>query len=454
MKKQIISFTLIAAGFLIGASALSALASGTGTWTAPTATPPGGNIAAPINVGNASDNPPVLQTRYDPLHINGNFGINGNFVYNPGGTITQGMVLVATDTSGSVGWSNAAGGSNIVSTGSDLPITISCSKSANNCSSWTTVNLGPTGAGALNLVPSNATAVILRAYTFSQASFGGTPGYVDTQMLARQSGTSGSEIVADSKVVGQDSSYSSYHGTGSSGTTIVPLGSNLSIDYEMNVVTSNASAPSASGRLYVTGYVTSGVATPPIASQLYSLGVTINGSAGNVTSNPAGINCDLNVFPFSSDCNGSYPNTTSVNLTATPGSGGTFTGWSGGGCSGTGASCTVSMSQPQSVTATFSVVSSGGNLSAGTLACTASPTLAQLMTGNSVTLTLTGSPSGGTAPYTYVLSAPSNSGSPFTMSAPPISKTITYKGNSGGTVFVNGVVTDSASNSLNISCGI
>ena len=53
MKKQIISFTLLAAGFLLGATALSALAQTSGTWTPPTALPPGGNIAAPINVGSS-----------------------------------------------------------------------------------------------------------------------------------------------------------------------------------------------------------------------------------------------------------------------------------------------------------------------------------------------------------------------------------------------------------------
>ena len=42
----------------------------------------------------------------------------------------------------------------------------------------------------------------------------------------------------------------------------------------------------------------------------------------------------------------------SVTLTATPGAGSTFTGWSGGGCTGTGA-CTVTMDQD--VTATFDV---------------------------------------------------------------------------------------------------
>jgi endoglucanase len=65
---------------------------------------------------------------------------------------------------------------------------------------------------------------------------------------------------------------------------------------------------------------------------------------GTVTSAPAGINCG-------STCNANFASGTSVTLTATTGSGAIFSGW-GGACSGTG-TCTVSMSQARSVTATF-----------------------------------------------------------------------------------------------------
>jgi hypothetical protein len=47
-----------------------------------------------------------------------------------------------------------------------------------------------------------------------------------------------------------------------------------------------------------------------------------------------------------------------VALTASAASGSVFAGWSGGGCSGTGA-CTVTMSGAQSVAATFNVAASG-----------------------------------------------------------------------------------------------
>jgi len=77
-----------------------------------------------------------------------------------------------------------------------------------------------------------------------------------------------------------------------------------------------------------------------------TLTVTKSGSgSGKVTSSPSGIDCG-------SDCSESYNQGTSVTLTATPDSGSTFSGWSGGGCSGTG-SCRVTMNSNLTVTATF-----------------------------------------------------------------------------------------------------
>ena len=66
--------------------------------------------------------------------------------------------------------------------------------------------------------------------------------------------------------------------------------------------------------------------------------------SGTVTSSPAGISCPTT-------CTASYNSGSPVTLTATPGTGSTFAGWSGA-CSGTG-SCSVTMSSAKSVTATF-----------------------------------------------------------------------------------------------------
>lgn len=73
--------------------------------------------------------------------------------------------------------------------------------------------------------------------------------------------------------------------------------------------------------------------------------------SGTVTSSPAGINCG-------STCTANYVNGTSVILSAAPGSGSTFAGWSGG-CIGTG-NCSLSMTAARNVTATFNTTGTGG----------------------------------------------------------------------------------------------
>lgn len=92
-----------------------------------------------------------------------------------------------------------------------------------------------------------------------------------------------------------------------------------------------------------------GSGTPPPAQDTLTVSSAGTG-AGTVTSSPAGISCP-------GTCSGSYAPGTPVTLTATPAAGSTFAGWSGGGCSGTG-SCVVTMSSDQSVTSTFTAVSS------------------------------------------------------------------------------------------------
>ena len=80
---------------------------------------------------------------------------------------------------------------------------------------------------------------------------------------------------------------------------------------------------------------------------LYSLTVTTEGDtgAGTVTSAPAGISCG-------STCSQEYATGTLVTLTAAVVGNDLFVGWSGA-CSGTAATCTVTMDAAKSVTATF-----------------------------------------------------------------------------------------------------
>jgi hypothetical protein len=122
------------------------------------------------------------------------------------------------------------------------------------------------------------------------------------------------------------------------------------------------------------------------------LAVTVNG-AGSVTSAPAGIDCPA------AACRHSFAAGTSVTLTASPGSGGAFQGWSGA-CSTD--PCTIVLTADQQVTATFgaatfalTVTSSGtgaGTVASGDGAVSchlpdSSPCSTDLPAGTQVTLT-------------------------------------------------------------------
>lgn len=82
-----------------------------------------------------------------------------------------------------------------------------------------------------------------------------------------------------------------------------------------------------------------------VAQQTDFLLTVSKSGVGQITSNPAGINCG-------STCAMTFNEGGTVNLTATPGIGQIFTGWSGA-CSGTGA-CQITMNSNKSVGASFS----------------------------------------------------------------------------------------------------
>ena len=81
---------------------------------------------------------------------------------------------------------------------------------------------------------------------------------------------------------------------------------------------------------------------------LYTLTVVKSGTgSGTVTSSPAGINCG-------DDCSETYSKVQKVKLTAKTDATSTFTGWSGGGCSGT-KTCAVTVDAAVTVTADFAL---------------------------------------------------------------------------------------------------
>ncbi len=88
-------------------------------------------------------------------------------------------------------------------------------------------------------------------------------------------------------------------------------------------------------------------------SPIVDLTVSFAGTGtGTVTSSPAGIDCANVSGGGSSSCTASFVSGTDVTLTATPNGGSTFTGWAGGGCTGTG-TCVVTMSAATNVQASF-----------------------------------------------------------------------------------------------------
>lgn len=115
--------------------------------------------------------------------------------------------------------------------------------------------------------------------------------------------------------------------------------------------------------------------TPTVT--VYQLTQVIVGS-GSVSSNPSGIACP-------SACTASYPLSTVVTLTETPGAGYNFSAWSGA-CSGSGSTTTVTMSAAQSCTATFTPI----------------PSYALTVAGSGGLGNITSSPSGISCPSTCV----------------------------------------------------
>lgn len=83
----------------------------------------------------------------------------------------------------------------------------------------------------------------------------------------------------------------------------------------------------------------------PLPVQQYSLTVIKEGrGTGTIASSPAGVNCG-------SDCSEAYNAGTSVTLTASPGNGSTFAGWTGA-CTGN-YTCSITLDVARTVTATF-----------------------------------------------------------------------------------------------------
>ncbi|MGD0887035.1 MAG: fibronectin type III domain-containing protein [Thermodesulfovibrionales bacterium] len=139
------------------------------------------------------------------------------------------------------------------------------------------------------------------------------------------------------------------------------------------------------------------------AVQQYTLTTSNLGSgSGIVTSSPPGIDCGTS-------CSGSYNAGTVVTLTATPAAGSIFSGWSGGGCAGTG-TCSFSQNISTTVTATFVVMPSDCTASSPSVSITPSSQTITVEGGNvAYNVTIMNNDSGSSCANTTFRLAPSDS---------------------------------------------
>lgn len=248
--KQYVIAVVIGLGLVVGVASVEA----TGTWSQPCGTPPTCNADAPVNVGantqskagqlfvNTGTPAPYavgLQVFGQSIFDNSSAGTSAIQIKD--GSQGIGKVLTS-DASGNGTWMAAGAGSG--SSGTSVVSMGDVSISSSAPTSWTTVNVGPSG---LNLVPPGATAVFLRSKTFIEppADESGT-----VSLLARQSS---SQNTTTSVSVNQVNEGAYIVGVGNSGSALVPLTSNDTFDYEMSVV--NNSGGNATASLYIDGYV-------------------------------------------------------------------------------------------------------------------------------------------------------------------------------------------------------
>ena len=237
-----------------------------------------------------------------------------------------------------------------------------------------------TGSGTVTSTPAGITCGSTCSANFTQGSLVTLTATPDVSSTFAGwsgggcSGTSTCTVIMNSAVsVTAAFALKQFTVTASSGGngTVAPLAQNItysstaiitvtpSAGYHIAGITDNgASKPVANP--YTISNVTGPHAVAVTFSSLYILGAVKSGTGtGTVTSTPAGINCGI-------ACATNFTQGSVITLTATPDVSSTFTGWSGGGCSGTGV-CKVTMNSLTRVTATFTLkqfavtASSGGN---------------------------------------------------------------------------------------------
>jgi YVTN family beta-propeller protein len=134
-----------------------------------------------------------------------------------------------------------------------------------------------------------------------------------------------------------------------SGVAVTPNGSQV---YVTNYINANVSVIATASNTVIGNPISVGHGPQTIGQFIvpaHTLTVREAGTgSGQVTSGPVGINCDAG----NTQCAFRFAGGTQVTLIASAAAGSTFSGWSGGGCSGTG-TCVVTLKANTTVTASF-----------------------------------------------------------------------------------------------------
>jgi uncharacterized repeat protein (TIGR01451 family) len=218
----------------------------------------------------------------------------------------------------------------------DLQVTQTANVSATNWGQPLTYtlklkNLGPTALSSGSVVFTDAMPAQLTGVTWSCSRTAGS----STSTRCGTSSGSGSISLKPKLGSGGEVTLTV------SGTVVAGSGLGAIVNTASSTAGTGTTDPSMANN---TAVLSIPIGTPRTLS-LTKAGSTANGS---VTSAPAGLSCGSSC----SSASASFVDGASVLLTATPLSGGSFTGWSGA-CIGAGATCAVTMNGAQSVTANF-----------------------------------------------------------------------------------------------------
>ncbi len=187
------------------------------------------------------------------------------------------------------------------------------------CLSAMALALSGCGSGAATTPPVESVQLTVQATGTGTVS--SSPAGINCAPTCSASFSAGSQVTL-TETPGANATFAGWTGGGCSGensTCTMTLSSSQSVTATFNAMQ----------------------AVPPV------LTVSVAGTGtGTVSSNPAGISC-------APTCSGSFSAGTQITLTETAAVNSTFAGWSGGGCSGTAATCTLTLSTNQAVTATF-----------------------------------------------------------------------------------------------------